>query len=611
MEVSPNSSPTRAKPATLSPRSPVERPKPRKKKNKSSLSSFKGQRFYPPGSPETSGDSSKGRKSRSNLITWQEFVMDGFGPTMSLASLVSWQDMLSYSPPPHGGDGSSTPPEIRDALYAKKKRNTRELFVRGIQSLTSSKGKSSQKTQAGNITGRQHSSSPRNTGKPLVASFGKASTFSAGQKPVIHENSKRRRWSGISFWWWVEFNLNNYAGDLGFSIQSKSLSNWALRAKEFLSLKKSSSKKGKGIAKPSTQTPEYHSSSSSSGSSSPNPRRRLLARENTPNKITVRRASHQPEPISLVSPVSSASGSAVSITKPVSGWTFLAPPGQPPSPGNGLPTPPASLQPPAQLVLDAATLQEPPVPPMSPLSRHRSIAANPNEDKGPTALGNDLLEPRMSVADSTKSHETLWRRSMSSPSISSSYTSLSMPGGGSRHSSIWDYRGSIVSIPRGSIVSMEDAKRALLANLTGNLTHDSKAREETIHKRISDTPIHTHVNGMFFSSGHLAPFHMEPAKPDMPVLASEPEPEQQEPPPRRATIGERMPSIVKKDHMEIYSHPYFEVVPSERHRSLSSVTFGSRSRYVQRQSTMDSIGSFQTALDGTKDPIEDVSFASF
>ncbi|KAK6524981.1 hypothetical protein TWF281_011871 [Arthrobotrys megalospora] len=585
MDMLSNSSSVPAKTAILTPRSPVERPKPlNRKKKKYSLSSLQGQRFHPPGKSVLSDTSSRKRRSRSNLLTWQEFVMDSFGPTMSLASLVSWQDMLCYSPPPQGGDGPSTPPEIRDALVAKKKKNTRERLIKGIQSLALSKGKGSPGRQT-ESNPSERTSSPKNTGRLWVVSLGKASTFSAGRGSGPDRSPKRR-----------------------FSVQSKALNGWASRAKKFLHLKKRSSKKGKSSMVSSTQDREYRSSSS--GSNSPNPRRRLLARENAPTKITVRRPSHRAGPISSAS---SASASTVSVTKPVSGWTFLSPPGRPSSPGSSLPTPPASLQPPAQFIL-GGTVPQGPVPAMDPLLRHHSITANPSEGEDLMVTGNTLLEPRMSVADSTKSHETLWRRSVSSPSISSSYTSLSMPGGGSRHSSIWDHRSSIISIPRGSVVSIGDAKRTLRANLTGNLAHDSKAghgREGTIRKRVSDTPTHTHVHSMFCSSGHLAPFHVEPATPDVPDLEQEPEPEQKPPPARRATTHERRPSIVKKDHMEIYSHPYFEVAPSERHRSLSSVTFGSRSGNMQRRSTMDSMGSFRTALDGTEDSTADVSFASF
>ncbi|KAK6505987.1 hypothetical protein TWF506_010914 [Arthrobotrys conoides] len=573
--------------AALTPRSPVNRPKPTNKTNKSSLSSLERQRFYLPGRPALPDGLSKSR-SRNNLLTWQEFVMDGFGPTMSLASLVSWQDMLCYSPPPQGLDGPGTPPEIRDALVAKKKKNTRDRFMKGIQSLAPNKSRSSPRRQIEDVPSGQSSPPSRNTGK-LWASLGKASTFSADQR---HNpgNSKRR-----------------------FSIQSKPLSDWASRAKKFLHLTKPSLKKGNGSVR-SSPTGDQGYRSSSSGSASPNPNRRLLARENAPTKITVKRPSLRPDSISPVSPVSSASVSTASITQPVSGWTFLAPPGQPSNPGSSMPTPVAPLQPPVQFILGGAVPPGQSIPPMDPLLRHHSITANHNEVED-SGAENNLLEPRMSVADSTKSHETLWRRSVSSPSISSSYTSLSMPSAGSRQSSIWDYRGSIVSIPRGSVVSVGDAKRTLRANLTGNLTHDPRGREGAIRKRVSDTPTHTHVHSMFCPSGHLAPFHMESSTTDATKLetepTTEPDPEQLAPLPRRATIGERRPSIVKKDHLEIFSHPYFEVAPNERHRSLSSVTFGSRSEQVQRQSTMDSMGSFRTALDGTEDSTADVSFSSF
>ncbi|KAF3206000.1 hypothetical protein TWF106_000986 [Orbilia oligospora] len=469
-----SSVPVKAAAASLVPRPPASRPKPINRKKKSSLSSLERQRFYLPGKFVPSDELPKSR-SRNNLLTWQEFVMDGFGPTMSLASQVSWQDMLCYSPPPQGLDGPGTPPEIRDALVAKKQKNTRGRFIKGIQSITPNKNRKSPRKQIEGDPNRQSSPPCRSTGKPWTVSFGKASTFGAEQSQGPG-NSKRR-----------------------FSIQSKPLSDWASRAKKFLHLKRPSLKKGKGSVMSSpTRDREYRSSSS--GSASPNPNRRLLARENAPTKITVKRPSLRSDPIS---PDSSANVSTASITQPVSGWTFLAPPGQPPSLGSSVPTPAASLQPPVQFIMGGATPPGQPIPPINPLLRHHSVTANRSEVEDPGA-GNNLLGPRMSVADSTKSHETLWRRSVSSPSISSSYTSLSMPSGGSRR-----------------------------------------------------------------------------------------------------------PSIVKKDHLEIYSHPYFEVAPNERHRSLSSVTFGSRREHVQRHSTMDSMGSFRTALDGTEDSTADVSFSSF
>ncbi|KAF3130977.1 hypothetical protein TWF703_007971 [Orbilia oligospora] len=580
-----SSVPVKAAAASLAPRPPVNRPRPINRKKKSSLSSLERQRFYLPGKSAPSDELLKSR-SRNNLLTWQEFVMDGFGPTMSLASLVSWQDMLCYSPPTQGLDGPGTPPEIRDALVAKKQKNTRGRFIKSIQLITPNKNRKSPRRQIEGDPSRQSSPPRRNTGKPWMVSFGKASTFGAEQSQGPG-NSKRR-----------------------FSIQSKPLSDWASRAKKFLHLKRPSLKKGKGSVMSSpTRDREYRSSSS--GSVSPNPNRRLLARENAPTKITVKRPSLRSDPIS---PVSSASVSTASIAQPVSGWTFLAPPGQSSSLGSSAPTPAVSLQTPVQFIMGGAIPPGQSIPPINPLLRHHSVTANRSKVGDPGA-GDNLLEPRMSVADSTKSHETLWRRSVSSPSISSSYTSLSMPSGGSRQSSIWDYRGSIVSIPRGSVVSVSDAKRTLRANLTGNLTHDSRSREGAIRKRVSDTPTHTHVHSMFCPSGHLAPFHMESSIPDIPKLETEPtpepEPEQQSPLSRRATIGGRRPSIVKRDHLEIYSHPYFEVAPNERHRSLSSVTFGSRPEHVQRHSTMDSMGSFRTALDGTEDSTADVSFSSF
>ncbi|KAF3926824.1 hypothetical protein ABW20_dc0101534 [Dactylellina cionopaga] len=244
---------------------------------------------------------------------------------------------------------------------------------------------------------------------------------------------------------------------------------------------------------------------------------------------------------------------------------------------------------------------------------------NPNESDDPAAPGNVLLEQRMSVADSEKSHETLWRRSVSSPSISSSYTSLSIiPGPGSRNSS-WDYRGSVTSIPRGSVVSVRDMRQALRANLTGNLSHVSKdgnkisapSLEGVFLKRFSHTPTHAHVHGMFSTCGHDNPFHLEPASPS----PSSPRAEAERPSTSRTatpTRDGRRPSIVRKDHMDIYGHPYFDdVAPGERHKSLSSLIFGSRSGNFNRRSTMDSIGSYETALDGTDDTTTDASFASF
>ncbi|KAK6497421.1 hypothetical protein TWF481_011830 [Arthrobotrys musiformis] len=620
MDISPNPSPVLAKTTVLTPRSPVSHggPSPikQKKKKKSSLSSLEGQRFYLPGKSAPPDNPSKKKRSRNNLLTWQEFVMDGFGPTMSLASLVSWQDMLCYSPPPQGADGPSTPPEVRDALVAKKKKNTRQKLMKGISSLSPNKSKGSPRRREENSQSGQPPSPPKSAKKLWLVSLGKASTFSPVQGPNVSESSKKR-----------------------LSIQPKAFGDWASRAKKLLHLKKPFLKKGKGTVMSSSPARGQGYRSSSSGSASPSPSRRLLAREDAPTKITVKRPSLRPDPIS---PVSSASVSTVSVAQPVSGWTFLAPPGQSSSPVSGLPAPPASLQPSVQLVSGGAIPPGELAPPMAPLLRHHSITANTSEfEQGAV---NNLLEPRMSVADSVKSHETLWRRSVSSPSISSSYTSLSIPSGGSRQSSIWDYRGSIVSIPRGSIVSMGDAKRTLRANLTGNLTYDSRGREGALRKRVSDTPTHTHVHSMFCPSGHLAPFHVDPTTSDVPKPEAEPTPktgpletnpapethpaleinpalgtkpapeaelEQQEPLTRRATFGGRKPSVVRKDHLEIYSHPYFEVAPNERHQSLSSLTSDSRSGHVQRRSTMDSVASFRTALDGAEDSMADVSFSSF
>ncbi|KAK6539911.1 hypothetical protein TWF694_008746 [Orbilia ellipsospora] len=575
-------------PASLTPRPADGRLGRAKEKKTSSLPSLEGQRFYPLGYPKPPENAHKKQKSRNHLVTWQEFVMDGFGPTMSLASLVSWQDMLSYSPPPHGADGTTTPPEIQNALEDKKKKNTREKLIKSIQAVGRTKSKVSSTRQLEDA-GIDTPNSLKDQKKLWIVSLGKASAFGSGKKPKKLDDKKGRR----------------------LSLQPKGFGEWASRAKKVFSGKKRA-KKHKEYAQSSSNARVDEYSSSESDSNSPTPHQRLLRRSDAPTKITVRKASrHQPK---LPSLLSGPSSSTVSIGQPVVGWTFLAPPGQLPTSGS------SSLQalstshflPPSQLIQnDVVDRSQAPLSTDPLAHRHRYSVddINHNEDEEEAISSKALLEPRMSVADSTKSHETLWRRSVSSPSIASSLTSLSaIQGLGSRHSSIWDYRGSVVSIPRDSVVSIKDVKHALRANLTGNLPHKQNERCKTLHKRISDKPTHSHVNGMFSSSGHVNPYHLQLASSDS--LRNNVEKESTS---RTATptAGERRPSIVRKDHMEIYNHPYFEVAPGERHTSLSSVNIGNRSGCSQRRSTMDSIGSYRTALDGTEHTTTDTSFVSF
>ncbi|KAF3913239.1 hypothetical protein AA313_de0208437 [Arthrobotrys entomopaga] len=574
--------------STLAPRPAEGRPKPTKKKKTSSLPSFEVQRFCPAGYTENSDNSHKKQRSRNFLVTWQEFVMDGFGPTMSLASLVSWQDMLSYSPPPQGADGTTTPAEIQDTLEAKKKKNARDKLIEGIQTVIRDKNKGLRTRQLEDA-GIDTPSSSKDPKKPWIVSLGKASTFGNGKKLKKPDDNKRRR----------------------LSLQPKSFGDWASRAKRIFSVKKKKTKK-KGSASPLANTRDDESTSSESSSDSPTPHQRLLRRSDAPTKITVRKASrHQPD---LPSLLSGPSSSTVSIGQPVVGWTFLAPPGQPTISGNESQRVPftSHYSPPAQLIQSGVVGRLPaPLPADSFMHRHSLDDINHNGGEDGAFSGKALLQQRMSVADSTKSHETLWRRSVSSPSIASSFTSLSaIQGFGSRNSSIWDYRGSVVSVPRDSIVSIKDVKHALRANLTGNLCYNRKEGCKSVQKGVSDKSTNPHATGMFSSSGHVDPDHLDASSSDS--LGNDVDVEG-ELTSRNASVttGGRKPSIVRKDHMDIYNHPYFEVAPGERHTSLSSVTVENRSSFSQRRATMDSIGSYRTALDGTGNTTGDASFVSF
>ncbi|KAJ6256047.1 hypothetical protein Dda_9139 [Drechslerella dactyloides] len=566
--------------AAQTPRPPTTRLTRSRRQKRSSLSSLEGQRSYLPGSLVPHRHPATKRRIRAHRLTWQEFVLEGFGPTVSLASLVSWQDMLCYSPPPPlGFDGPGTPPESQEAFGETSQQNARE----GPLDRTAVEPSNDSADEGALIL-----KAPRKHWR-----IGKSSKLAPFRKPRAEVNIEEKR----------------------PTVPSKVFGAWASRAKRFFHLKRKKSSNRRDIPEllPVNQRDHEEGSASSSSSTSPDPRQRLLKKD-VPSKITVRKPSYRPD---LPSVASSASSSSLSRTTPAVNWSYFTPPDQVSS-ANGLQVPPNFPQSaPTPSTVTKEDGQK--IPFMSPLIRHHShTQLNETDEEGAEILDYAMTAQRKSVPDSTKSHETLWRRSISSPSISSSYTSLSMlAGASSRQSSIWDYRGSATAIPRGSVASIGDVKRALRANLTGNMPPQPSMKEGTgipsvessFPEQIKNKLMHTHLHEIFSSSRRLNPFHADQdAGP-----SAEPETST-----RPSTSGTTTPtqdgrrlSIVKKDHMDIYNHPYFAVAPGEKHKSLSSVSFGATPGTTPRRSTMDSTASYTTALDGMDDPAADASFSSF
>ncbi|KAF3929531.1 hypothetical protein ABW19_dt0203954 [Dactylella cylindrospora] len=288
--------------------------------------------------------------------------MEAFKSTVSLASLVSWKEVIQSSPPPTGNDGpSDTPPEVRDALETKKQqsafgkfKNTARIFSSGSKKINGEMSRGgSDEVSSGNSSKR-------------FWITGKSSTFNSGQKlKKGKSNAPKRPAITAPIPWTIK--------DCGTK---------------------------------SKQTAEFA-------------------------ELNIER-NQQPALVEAVAP------------------------------------------------------EDPILLSMEPLFRSHSInevVPIHNLNKGEqNATGS---QQRPSIADSTKSHETIWRRSISSPSISSSYTSLSMMHGvGSRHSSIWDYRSSVTSIPRGSVGSIQDVKKALRANLTGQVPRISVDGDKALGEEI-------------------------------------------------------------------------------------------------------------------------------
>ncbi|KAK6353141.1 hypothetical protein TWF696_005131 [Orbilia brochopaga] len=211
---------------------------------------------------------------------------------MSLASLVSWQDMLSYSPPPpQGFDGPGTPPEVQEASEPTVNQDDRQSSLNGIQSSTQTHDETS---YTPTVPSKDSLNERALVLKPRRKSWmtGKSHTFAVLRKPKPESKAPQRR----------------------TSISSKGFGDWASRAKRFFRLKKRSSKKGETAeALPVDHQDQEESSSASPGSISPDPRRHLLDK-NTPSKITVRKASYRPDQGSVIS---SASSSSLSRATPV------------------------------------------------------------------------------------------------------------------------------------------------------------------------------------------------------------------------------------------------------------------------------------------------------